>query len=302
MEPVDYFNRYTGKIEREAVYGEAFLRWTYHHALGRVALHSVTKRAFFSRYYGWRMSRAASRRKVLPFIQNYRLNPSEFADPPESFRSFNEFFYRKLKPAARPIDSDPQRAVFPADGRHLGFPRVSSAAGIFVKGQMFDLNRLLQSDEMADRYREGSMVISRLCPVDYHRFHFPVSGVAEATRCAEGFLFSVNPIALRHNINYYTSNKRCICEVSSDRFGPVVMVEVGATCVGAIVYTYEPRTQIAKGQEKGFFMFGGSSMVTLFEKDRITLDSDLVENTRSSRELYAHMGDHMGRANSAPTA
>ena len=295
LEPIQYFNRYTGRVETEEVYGEAFMHWTYGTRLGSLALHSLVKRTFFSRWYGWRMNRAASRRKVLPFIQRYQVNPQEFAETPDAYRTFNEFFYRKLKPAARPIAPDPHVAIFPADGRHLGFPDLSRLEGIFVKGQFFDLLELLQSRELADQYQGGTMVLSRLCPLDYHRFHFPVAGLPTRPTLINGPLYSVNPIALRQNIHIFTENKRAYCRVRSPEFGQVLMFEVGATNVGSFEYTYAPGQPVAKGDEKGFFKFGGSSMITLFEKDRIRLAADLIENTRSTRELYARMGDNLGR-------
>jgi phosphatidylserine decarboxylase len=123
------------------------------------------------------MNAVASRHKVLPFIKTYGLNAGEFADTPEAYQTFNEFFYRKLKPGSRPIFPDPDAAVFPADGRHLGFQNIEEAEGIFVKGAKFTLEKLCANRELAERYRRGSIVLSRLCPVDYHRYHLPVSGV-----------------------------------------------------------------------------------------------------------------------------
>src|SRR5687767_8011024 len=134
--PIQYFNRYTNQVETEKVYGEKFLHWTYGNPLGRLSLHALVKRALFSRWYGRRMDRRESAGKIAPFLQSYQIDTGEFAAPADSFCSFNEFFYRKLKPGARPIDPDPHAAVFPADGRHLGFPNVMKADGIFVKGQV----------------------------------------------------------------------------------------------------------------------------------------------------------------------
>ena len=295
MEPIRYFNRRTGQIETEEVYGEGFLRWTYGSPLGRLALHALAKRSLFSRWYGWRMNRAVSRKKIRPFIETFAVDTGEFADAPESFRNFNEFFYRKLKPEARPICAKPDAAVFPADGRHLGFQDVSRMDGIFVKGQVFELAALLQSAELAARFREGSMILSRLCPVDYHRFHFPVAGVPEQPVLINGPLYSVNPVALRRNIHIFSENKRALCRIESPEFGTVLMLEIGATCVGSFEYTFAPEVAMVKGAEKGFFKFGGSSTITLFEKGRLRLDDDLVENSRQGRELYARMGEQMGR-------
>lgn len=293
---IEFFNRYTRQIETEKVYGDAFLRFTYGNPLGRLALHAFVKRAFFSRWYGWRMDRKASRSKVRPFIRDFSVDESEFADSAESFATFNEFFWRKLKPAARPIDTDPLNPVFPADGRHLGFQDVSQMDGIFVKGKTFSLEALLGDGLLAKRFAKGSMILSRLCPVDYHRFHFPVAGRAAAPILINGPLYSVNPIALKQNIRIFSENKRAIGRIESPRFGTVLMLEIGATCVGGFEYTFKPGDDVAKGREKGYFKFGGSSTITLFEPGRVQLDADLVENSRQQRELYARMGDHLGSA------
>jgi len=295
---IQYYNRYSRQVETEQVYGLAFLKWTYGNPLGKLSLHGFVKKAFFSKWYGRRMDDGQSREKIAPFIQTYRLNPDEFADDAASFRTFNEFFYRKLKPGSRPIASGKASAVFPADGRHLGFPDLSKVGGIFVKGQKLDLNQMLGDAKLARRYQEGTFVLSRLCPVDYHRFHFPVSGLASQPRVINGPLYSVNPIALRKNIWILAENKRAVCTIDSPEFGKVLMLEIGATCVGSFEYTFQPGERIEKGAEKGFFKFGGSSTITLFEPGTIQLDDDLVEYSQKGMELYARMGDHLGDKNS----
>lgn len=295
-EGIEFFNRYTGQVEREQVYGAAWLRWTYHHPLGRLALEALVKRAWFSRWYGWRMDRPASRAKVAPFIREFRVNPGEFAQAPESYRTFNEFFYRHLKSAARPVDNDPDSVVFPADGRHLGFPDVSQVAGVFVKGQQFDLPALLGDAALAGKFAKGSLVLSRLCPVDYHRYHFPAAGIPGEPRLINGPLYSVNPVALRQNISYLWQNRRMLTVLETERLGQVLLLEIGATNVGSMVQTHPSGQPVAKGAEKGYFKFGGSSTITIFEPGRVKLTADLVEQSAQCRELYARVGDRMGAA------
>ena len=164
---------------------------------------------------------------------------------------------------------DLNAAVFPADGRHLGFQNNSEIEGVFVKGQLLKLDELFNNNSLVERYHDGSMVISRLCPIDYHRFHFPTSGTPGNPQQINGFLSSVNPIALSRNINILTENKRVLTSLDSDDFGQVLVLEVGATCVGSIINTYNPNDPIMKGDEKGYFSFGGSVVITLFEKNRI---------------------------------
>lgn len=293
---IKYLNRYTGHVEREQVYGAAWLRWTYCNPCGRLALEAFIKRPFFSRWYGWRMNRPVSRAKVWPFIRDFGLDVNEFADPLEAFRTFNEFFYRRLKSGARPIDPDSAAVVFPADGRHLGFPDASKIDGVFVKGQRFDLARLLGKADLAARYARGTLVLSRLCPVDYHRFHFPLAGSPSETSLLNGPLYSVNPIALRRNLSYLWENRRTLTTLQTEQFGSVLLLEIGATNVGSIVQTFRPGTVVAKGEEKGYFRFGGSSTLLLFEPGRVNLSADLVEQSRHQRELYARVGDRLGAA------
>jgi phosphatidylserine decarboxylase len=292
---IHFFNSLTGQMEKENVYGEAFLRYAYGNPLGKIALHSFIKRPGFSHWYGWRMNQAASRNKIAPFLQQYGLDAAEFADPIDSYRTFNEFFYRKLKPSARPIDPLPDQVVFPADGRHLAFADTSKINTVFVKGQRFDIAGLLDDEKLAARYQSGSLILSRLCPVDYHRFHFPVAGKASATRCINGPLFSVSPIALRQNLSYFWQNKRTVCEIETEHCGKVLMLEIGATCVGTIIQTYPANSAIEKGQEKGYFAFGGSSTILLFEPGAITLPQDFLDRSNHGIETYARMGSSMAK-------
>lgn len=297
-EPIRYLHRATRQIETEVVYGEKWLRWTYETAPGRLALGLVVRRALLSRYWGWKMSQASSARRVLPFIVDYGLNVDEFAKSPFVFKSFNDFFYRALKPGARPIAApeDERVAVLPADGRHLAFQDVDAAAGFYAKGQRFDLAAFLGDAELARSYAGGSLLISRLCPVDYHRFHFPVAGQPAEPRLVNGWLYSVSPIALRRNLAYLWENKRAVTLVDSPAFGRVAVCEIGATMVGSIVQTHIAGRAVAKGEEKGLFKFGGSCVVTIFPPGRIKFDADLVESSANQVEVYAKMGERLGAA------
>lgn len=296
MDPIQFYNRYSGEIETEEIYGEKWLRWAYESETGLLGVELLAKRAWFSRWFGWRMSRNASRSRVLPFIQEYGVDASEFKAAPETYSSFNEFFYRELKPAARPLAPDAGAVVFPADGRHLAFADLSQIDGVFVKGQNFDLTALLGSSDLARRYAAGSAVLSRLCPVDYHRYHFCASGTPNAPRLINGALYSVSPIALRRNLGLLAENKRMLTELETQHLGTVLIMEIGATNVGTIRQSFEPQRSVAKGDEKGWFEFGGSAVMTFFERDRIELAADLLSHSTEQRETYARMGDVLGRA------
>jgi len=291
--PIRYYNRYSGEMETEEVYGEAFLRWAYGNPLGRLTVSVAVKRLWFSQWYGWMMDRPSSQKKIAPFIREYAINTKEMLDAPDSFGSFNEFFYRRLKPEARPVAEGDEVAVFPADGRHLAIPNLQAAKQFYLKGQRFDLRHFLGSADLAASFEGGSLLISRLCPVDYHRYHFPVGGYVGSPTLLEGSLRSVSPLALRRRLSILWENRRMRTVVESPVFGSVVVMEIGATCVGGMHSTCDPGS-VCKGQEKGYFSFGGSCVATLFRPGSIRFDDDLITHSTAGYEVYARMGDHCG--------
>ena len=290
-EPIRYFDRATGALQTERIYSERWLRFAYGNPAGRLAVWLLVRRAWFSRWYGWKMNKRSSALRIIPFIAEFDVDVDEFAKSAFDYKSFNEFFYRALKPGARPVAAGERVAVFPADGRHLVFPDVDAADGFYVKGRKFPLAELIPS---AERFAGGAMVISRLCPSDYHRFHFPVGGVPSESRLIEGWLYSVNPVALRRNIRYLVENKRMLTLIESPVFGTVATIEVGATNVGSIRQSFTPGQAVRKGDEKGFFAFGGSCMITLFARGRIAFDPDIAAQSAQCIETYAKMGERMG--------
>jgi len=294
--PIRYYDRRNQTLKTELIYGEPWLRFIYENPAGRFLLWLLVRRAIFSRIYGWRMNQRASGRFILPFIVRYYIDVDDFTKSALTFRTFNEFFTRAVKPGRRPIAEGDHVAALPADGRHLVFPDVDAAEGFYVKGEKFSLAELLGDAALAEKFAGGAMVISRLAPVDYHRFHFPCGGVPDDARLINGWLYSVNPIALRRNVRHLVQNKRYLTLIESPVFGTVAMVEVGATAVGRIMQTYVPDRAVTKGEEKGIFSFGGSCVITLFQAGRIAFYGDLVEQSAQCIETYAPMGDWLGEA------
>lgn len=296
---IQYVDRKTNRVETEKVYG--------HRALSLFYGDSWTSRLFsfvfspllsriplFSQAYGFLQKQPASAKKIVPFVQTYGIDTSEFQE--KSFGSFNDFFIRKLKKETRPIVQDPRSATLPADGRYLVFPSLSQEDLFYVKGHPFDLASFLQNGAYARRFADGAMVIARLCPVDYHRFHFVADGIPSRAIPIEGDYHSVNPIALRKNFSILWANKRVMTDIDTEAFGKILYVEVGAICVGTIHQTYEPNKKVFKGDEKGYFSFGGSCLVILFEKGSITFDEDLVINSQKGFETKANFGESLGTA------
>jgi phosphatidylserine decarboxylase len=293
---IPYIDRKTNALCQEKIYGGRALSCLYGDRFWSKILHYTVLPLlaclpFFSRFYGFLQKRPSSRAKIKPFIQTYGIDTSEFES--QDFRSFNDFFIRKLKPSSRPIVANPNVAVMPADGRYLVYPQFEQFS---VKGQSFDLAEFLNDSFYARRFRTGSLVIARLCPIDYHRFHFPCDGTASPARLINGPLYSVNPLALRKRLAILSENKRMITEIESELFGTILYVEIGATAVGTIQQTFNPEEKVSKGQEKGFFQFGGSCLALLFEENRIVFDADLIANTQRGFETLAKFGESLGIA------
>lgn len=300
MNQILYLDRKSKKICKEKVYGKFFLDLLYANTwlskiVAPVFLPLFARCHMFSRLYGMLQKGRLSRFKVRPFIRRFEVDESEFADTVDSFRSFNDFFIRRLNPTARPIATGNDVAVLPADGRCLVFSNISTCDGFIVKGVKFSLATFLGDEMLAGQFAEGAMAMIRLCPTDYHRFHFPITCVPQEPMPIQGALYSVNPLALKKDGAIFAKNKRVITKLISKSFGMVLFVEVGATYVGTIHQTFIPFEPYAKGDEKGYFSFGGSSIVMLFEHGRIQFDQDLLEASQKKMEMRVLMGQALGR-------
>lgn len=293
QQSIIFINRYTGQPEREQVLAERSLRWIYGTTLGRISLHLLIKRAAVSRLIGHIKDTPGSARQLPAFVREYNINTDEAELPLEAYKSFNQFFSRRLKPGARPLCEAPAIAL-PADARHSAWQDASQLSGGYIKNQPFDLPALLDDPALAARYQRGSLIISRLCPTDYHRFHFVTDGIPESAIYLEGPLASVSPYCLRHDLSWLWTNKRELTLLHTPHLGLIATIAVGATGVGAIRQTYHPDHPVCKGDEQGYFAFGGSTIITLFEPGRIRIADDLLRNTAEGLETFARQGDILG--------
>ncbi|MEL6929379.1 MAG: archaetidylserine decarboxylase [Cyanobacteria bacterium J06600_6] len=288
---VRYRDRQTGKIVTEKVFSENTLRWLYENWLGFKVLNYLLNNHLFCWLYGKSQDLPLSRRKIADFVRQYQIEPAESELLPESYASFNAFFARRLKPDARPFVQDPQIFCAPGDGKVLVYPQ--GQAQIDVKGTTFSVESLLNGELDAQTYRGGAVLILRLAPYDYHRFHFPVRGQANSTKCLNGQYHSVNPIALAKVPKIFCLNKRAITEFDSHNFGRIACIEIGAITIGSIVQTYKPGA-VAKGQEKGYFQYGGSTVILLFEPNKISFDADLIRDSQANLEVRVMAGTRLG--------
>lgn len=292
--PVYYIERSSGDTKIEKIAAEVWLRWLYQNPVGKLTVSELSRRKMYFEIYGKLMNKKKSISKIQPFIDMFQINMQEYnRSKPEEFQSFNDFFTRKIKKSARPIDVSANSIISPADGKILVFEDISRNQVFVIKGDNLSLGQLLRDNKLAEKYYGGSMAIIRLCPADYHRFHFPASGIPTKSKKIRGRYFSVSPIALRENLKVFYQNKREYTILNTENGKNILLMEIGATFVGSIIQTYTPFEPVEKGEEKGYFKFGGSTVLLLFEKNSVVFDQDLIENTHKKLETSIKVGEHI---------
>ncbi|MDE6501576.1 MAG: phosphatidylserine decarboxylase [Ruminococcus sp.] len=225
------------------------------------------------------------------FIKNHNIDTSQYVM--KKFRSYNEFFTRKVKPEKRPIDYRENHLISPCDAK-LSVYRINRNSIFKIKNSLYRVADLLANDFMARRYDGGYCFIYRLEVDDYHRYCYIDSGLKTDNIFIKGELHTVNPIALK-KYNIYKRNAREYTVLHTDNFGDVIQIEVGALMVGKIC-NYHGKHYFTKGEEKGMFQFGGSTIIQLFEKNRICPDMDILRNTKNGFETVVYYGEKTGTA------
>ncbi|MBU5317045.1 phosphatidylserine decarboxylase [Clostridium bornimense] len=291
---IKIYNRESKNYEIEQVLGENYIKWTYESPIGKSFLNIFLKRKLFSKIYGFFCDSKSSRKKIDSIINEYNIDMNESIKQSKDFESFNDFFTRKLHNDARPISQNLNEFISPGDGRLLAFENIDLENIVQVKGFTYSLKELINDDSIAKKYENGTCLILRLCPVDYHRFHFVDDGIISQTNKIKGFYYSVNPIALSGIKKLFCKNKREWSILNSTNFGDVLYIEVGATCVGTIKQTYSPNTKVSRGSEKGYFKFGGSTVILFLEKNKVKIDDDILSETKKNIETKVKMGETIG--------
>ncbi len=290
---IKYIDRASGMVKIEKPPAESFLKFLYHHPFGKMTLLPLVKRKFISTIYGKRMDKSSSKNKIKPFVLQHQIDMSIAKKSMDEFTSFNDFFYRKLKPESRPIGNG---FTSPGDGKLLAFENIEDVQHFFVKGNLFTLPTFLEDDELAKKYKNASLLILRLAPDDYHRFHFPWDGIPSESKQIKGRYYSVSPHSVTENFaRVFCKNKREYCILDTQEKGKIIIAPVGATMVGSIFHSYTPNNKVKKGDEMGYFAFGGSSIVILIDKEKIKIDADILQNTQQKLETYVKMGETIGQ-------
>lgn len=293
MNTVSYICRKTGERCTESVMGDGALKFAYETALGRTLWCILFRNGWLSDMMGRHYDSPRSKKSIQSLIAIPGCNAAEAEKEIAEYQSFNEFFTRHLKPGARPYPADESVFVSPGDGRLLVYPSLQANDPIPVKGAKRTLADLCCGNLPDGEY---AVAVLRLAPVDYHRYHYPCAcEQKEMPLRVPGKYHSVNPIALKKRPDLYVENTRCITKLESDRFGAVRFLEIGAFGVGSIVETGGTGTH-AKMDEKGYFKFGGSTVVLIMEKAKFQFDDDLLRNSAEGWETLIKCGESIGFA------
>jgi len=294
---IQVFNRYENRMDIEKVYGDGMVKFAYGNPVGRL-LGPVIASKIVSQLYGKSQDSSKSAQKVPPFIKNFNIpidqyQKGSFKENPieTSYQSFNEFFIRKFRDGQRPFTrKDNEMAAF-AEARYFGHEQMRDDLTIPVKGSMLRAVDLIGDAKLARDFIGGPLMIARLCPVDYHRYHYPDDGNTIQSFTIPGDLHSVNPLALKYRQDIFIKNERRVSILDTEHFGKLAYIEVGATCVGKIVQSFDESKPFNKGDEKGYFLFGGSTVVVCGEQGRWAPANDMLANTKAGVETYIHLGD-----------
>ena len=277
-----------GNVQTNGEGQNNLLKKLYGTFLGRCALKILVCK-FVSDLGGWYMNSSLSKRRIAPFIKENKIDMSQYEQ--REFKSYNDFFTRKIVDGKRPFLADDNVLISPADSK-LSCYKIDQDSRFMIKDTRYSLGELLEDDELAKEYMNGYWMIFRLTVDDYHRYSFIDDGKIIKSKYIPGIFHTVNPIA---NDYYpiYKQNSRNYTIIDSKNFGMMIQMEVGAMMVGKIVN--HNKKYCLKGEEKGYFEFGGSTVIILLKENQVVIDNDIIENTNKNKETVVKLGETIGR-------
>ncbi|MDO5100500.1 MAG: phosphatidylserine decarboxylase [Eubacteriales bacterium] len=278
----------TGEIVRANDGQDRLLAAVYGSKWGRLAMKPLV-RPGVSRLVKRIMNSRLSARLVPGFCRSNGIVLEEYEK--QQFDSYNDFFIRRIRPQLRPINDDRSRLISPCDAKLRVYP-ISADARVQIKQTTYTLTSLLEDRRLAERFEGGLLCIFRLTVDDYHHYCYVEDGFVSRARRIAGVLHTVNPVA-EERVPIYKTNARAYQLLRSERLGTVLMMEVGALSIGEICNLHEAES-VSRGQEKGYFAFGGSTVILAFQKDRVSIDTDIIENQAEGYETIVRMGEGIG--------
>lgn len=264
------------------------LRFLYGTVPGRALLKLFVQPAF-SKLGGRLLSSRASGWIVPYYIRKYHIDMKNVEVPEGGFPSFNAFFTRKRSLWSYDLTND--HLISPCDG-YLTVAEIEKGTVFCIKNTVFSVEDLLENGKLAESFRGGFALIFRLTPAEYHRYCYAADGDIVRMKRIRGKLHCVRPVALR-NIPVFVQNSREYQVIRTKHFGMLVQMEIGALLVGKIRNheSFPGKGSVQAGEEKGYFEFGGSTIILLLQRDTVRLNTALYERRDSRGEIQVRMGE-----------
>lgn len=291
MEKIKLYNFHTKEYEIEKTFGGKFLNFVYLTKTGKF-LRPIFNSKLFSKVYSLKKKSRTSYAEIENFISLYNIDNDLFKPYKASYKSFNDYFIRVFKDGARKFDEDPLAFSAFCEARYM-IVDLKSSKLFNVKNKKIDLMQLLQNQNLADKYHDSFLVVARLAPVDYHHYHYPVDGTLVSSYKVKGRLDSVTPIATKFTGEVFLNNERVINILNTTEFGEIIYIEVGALAVGKII-NINANKFFLKGEAKGYFEFGGSTVLCLINRKKIIFSQDVIDQSILGIETYIHLGETIG--------
>ena len=294
---IKVYNRQEKKIITEKVYGEKAVEWLYNTPSGS-SVANILARKTLSQVYGAYQNISLSKNKINNFVRSYNIDLGDFL--PEDgltdenpYNNFNQFFIRRFKDGKRTFTASAEELAAPCEARYYAYDSLDATEVVPVKGKYLTAEAILNNSDLAKEFNQGPMLLARLCPVDYHRFHFPDTGEIIEEYPVHGEFHSVNPLALKKRPSILKDNERYVTILDTENFGKIAYVEVGAMMVGKIVQSHQGK-KFNRGDEKGYFLFGGSTVMIFGQPGKWKPDTELVEHTKQGMETLVQLGERVG--------
>ncbi|MGY4104470.1 phosphatidylserine decarboxylase [Ignavigranum ruoffiae] len=281
-----YFDRRRRELVMEHAYQADLLARLYSPGIASFLL-PIIKSRLFSKLWTWKDYLPSSRKKIQHFIQKYQLQPEEFTE--QDFAHFAAFFERSYLPSSRPRCLEPEIMAV-TDGKLLVYP-LESQMTIEVKGRTYALAELFPQQTDWSLYHGGYLFLYRLAMEDNHHYLFAESGPMSDQSDIPGSLHTIRDLGHRHS-PVFIENQRSVCKIHQSKLGPIWQMEIGALTVGRIIN--HPRDLAQRGQEKGYFKLGGSSIIVLYPASSLKIDADILEWSQQGIETQVRMGERIG--------
>ena len=265
------------------------LQFLYHTVPGRLLLKPLTSRTL-SRLAGRFLDSPLSKGLIRPFVKNAGIRLEDYES--DGFRCFNDCFTRKIKDGLRPVDPDPEHLIAPCDGLLSVWP-IQNGLVVPIKQSLYSIERLLQDKKLAKEYEGGLCLVYRLCVDHYHRYSYVETGEKSGNRFLPGVLHTVRPVALEA-VPVFTENCREYTVIRTEKFGPLVQMEVGAMLVGRIFNHEQESGPVERGVEKGMFLYGGSTIVVLVPPSKVEMDQKYLHASAAGQEVAVKLGEPVG--------